>query len=71
MGKRHQASRRRAYGRRQHEVRERAERPAREDLDAVGIALFDSESFTRLAIEHVGGREPLLTGRTVLRFAAD
>ena len=35
MSKRHQSSRRKAYGRRQHEVRERAERrplPERTDL---------------------------------------
>jgi hypothetical protein len=32
MSKRHQASRRKSYGRRQHEVRERHERPVHHDV---------------------------------------
>ncbi len=40
MSKRHQVHRRRAYGRRQHEVRERLERSHPSDL-----AEFDSEPF--------------------------
>ena len=45
MGKRHQASRRRAYGRRQHEVRERSERPTRAEVDAAGITIVEAGSF--------------------------
>ena len=70
MGKRHQASRRRAYGRRQHEVRERSERPARERLDELGIDMFETEPFDRLILEHVGGLEPMGVPRAVLRAAA-
>jgi len=71
MGKRHQASRRRAYGRRQHEVRERSERPARERFDAMGIEILEIDSFDTLVLEHVGGREPTTAPRAVLRAAAD
>jgi len=62
MGKRHQASRRRAYGRRQHEVRERTERPMQRDVDAEGIGVFETGPFEGLdealmpAELHVGGR---------------
>ena len=48
MGKRHQASRRRAYGRRQHEVRERSERPAPIEVDATGITVVEAGSFEGL-----------------------
>jgi hypothetical protein len=50
LSKRHQSSRRKAYGRRQHEVRERQERaqhrePAESELDEWGGAPADPFSF--------------------------
>ncbi len=41
MSKRHQASRRKAYGRRQHEVRERVERRPLSDQAEIMAELFE------------------------------
>lgn len=43
MSKRHQVNRRRAYGRRQHEIRERLERSHPRDLAEFDAIPFDSE----------------------------
>jgi hypothetical protein len=53
MSKRHQASRRRAYGRRQHEIRERQTRqPDNADLALDAASWRDhDESFGRLEVE--------------------
>ena len=48
MGKGHHASRRRSYGRRQHEVRERSERPDRHEADASGVSAFEIGAFDGL-----------------------
>jgi hypothetical protein len=45
MGKRHQASRRKAYGRRQHELRERFERAQGRLDQPVSIEVFDTEAY--------------------------
>jgi hypothetical protein len=41
MGKRHQASRRKAYGRRQHELRERFDRTGADDDFAIRRQAYD------------------------------
>jgi hypothetical protein len=66
MSKRHQASRRRAYGRRQHEVRERAERPARETVDLRGISVQDVEGYDELLLDRLLRPETTAVGRSVL-----
>jgi hypothetical protein len=45
MGKRHQASRRKAYGRRQHELRERFDRSAPPDDTAIRVEVFQTEAY--------------------------
>jgi hypothetical protein len=45
MAKRHQASRRKAYGRRQHELRERFDRSAFRDDASVRIQVFDTDAY--------------------------
>ena len=62
MGKRHHASRRRSYGRRQHEVRERSERPERIEADASGISVFDVAAFDGLT---AAGRPSHSTSRVI------
>ena len=44
MGKRHQASRRKAYGRRQHELRERFEH-GRLGTEPIRVEVFDTEAY--------------------------
>ena len=66
MSKRHQASRRRAYGRRQHEVRERTERPARERIDLRGISVQDVEGYDELLLDRLLRPEPAVVGRSVV-----
>ena len=44
MGKRHQASRRKAYGRRQHELRERFDRGFRGD-EPIHVEVFETEAY--------------------------
>jgi hypothetical protein len=63
MGKRHQATRRRTYGRRQHELREREVRqPEREGWDDIGTALGWEDAVETFA-------RPLDLGAARLRFA--
>ena len=45
MGKRHQASRRKAYGRRQHELRERFDRPALGTDEPIRVEVFQTEAY--------------------------
>jgi hypothetical protein len=45
MGKRHQASRRKAYGRRQHELRERFDRGTLRDGHNVHVEVFETEAY--------------------------
>jgi len=45
MGKRHQASRRRAYGRRQHELRERFERPHLGSDQPIRVEVLDTAAY--------------------------
>ena len=44
MGKRHQASRRKAYGRRQHELRERFEH-TRMGPDSIRVEVYETEAY--------------------------
>jgi hypothetical protein len=44
MGKRHQASRRKAYGRRQHELRERFEH-TRTGTEPIRVEVYDTEAY--------------------------
>jgi hypothetical protein len=75
MSKRHHASRRRAYGRRQHEVRERAERPAQERIDVTRIVVQDIEGYDELLLDRLLRPEPgafsgaMTPSRSVLRGA--
>lgn len=71
MGKRHQVSRRRAYGRRQHEVRERNERPVRDGFDAGGIRVYETEPFDEFLLERLAARVPVTAPRSVLRAPVD
>lgn len=66
MGKRHQASRRKAYGRRQHELRERFDRGGVRDgepssMDAYEVAGYDH------AVGSFGSFDPAVAGG--LRYA--
>ena len=45
MGKRHQANRRKSYGRRQHEIRERLDRPHATPADIAGIRIFNIDAY--------------------------
>jgi hypothetical protein len=45
MGKRHQASRRKAYGRRQHELRERLDRAHGQADQPVYVEVFETEAY--------------------------
>jgi hypothetical protein len=45
MGKRHQASRRKSYGRRQHEIRERFDRPHGASADIASIEVFEVQAY--------------------------
>ena len=45
MDKRHQASRRKAYGRRQHELRERFERPTLGLDEPIRVEVFDTQAY--------------------------
>ena len=45
MAKRHQASRRKAYGRRQHELRERFDRSGIRDGSPIQIEVYDTEAY--------------------------
>jgi hypothetical protein len=44
MGKRHQASRRKAYGRRQHELRERFDRSGQTE-EPIRVDVYDTEAY--------------------------
>ena len=55
MGKRHQASRRKAYGRRQHEIRERIERPRGDDGESMAIEAFDLPGHETSSSDRFGG----------------
>jgi hypothetical protein len=45
MAKRHQASRRKAYGRRQHELRERFDRSDPRADDAVRVEVYETAAY--------------------------
>lgn len=45
MGKRHQASRRKAYGRRQHELRERFDRSGVRDDSTIRIEVYETAAY--------------------------
>ena len=45
MGKRHQASRRKAYGRRQHELRERFDRSGLHDDQLTGVEVYATPAY--------------------------
>ena len=45
MAKRHQASRRKAYGRRQHELRERFDRSSFRDDSAILVQVYDTDAY--------------------------
>jgi hypothetical protein len=45
MSKRHQASRRKAYGKRQHELRERFDRGALRDDQSVRVDVYATEAY--------------------------
>ena len=45
MAKRHQASRRKAYGRRQHELRERFDRSGLRDDQAFRVQVFETHAY--------------------------
>ena len=68
MGKRHQASRRKSYGRRQHEVRERFDRPHLGDADVAGIEVYEVEAYDAPRDDPFGAFE-LSGSRPGLRFA--
>ncbi len=51
MSKRHQSSRRRAYGRRQHELRERVTRRPEDESEPVTEHWLDEERFARFDTE--------------------
>jgi hypothetical protein len=55
MGKRHQASRRKAYGRRQHEIRERIEHPRDPDGEPIAIDVYDVPPYDGQATDRFGG----------------
>ena len=55
MGKRHQASRRKSYGRRQHEIRERFEHPRGHDGEPIAIGVFDVPAYEAHATDRFGG----------------
>jgi hypothetical protein len=63
MSKRHHASRRRAYGRRQHEVRERADRPDRERIDLTHIVVHDIDGYDELLLDRLLRPEPAAVSR--------
>ncbi len=66
MGKRHQASRRRAYGRRQHELRERFDRSGLREGDPIRIDVYQTAAYDD-APEPFGAFD--LAGAGRLRFA--
>jgi hypothetical protein len=66
MGKRHQTSRRRAYGRRQHELRERFDRNGIRDGQPIRVDVFQTEAYDD-ASEPFGAFE--FAGATGIRFA--
>jgi hypothetical protein len=45
MGKRHQASRRKAYGRRQHELRERFDRSGLATDQPIRVEVYETEAY--------------------------
>jgi len=45
MGKRHQASRRKSYGRRQHELRERFDRSGSRDDQSVHVEVYETPAY--------------------------
>ena len=45
MGKRHQASRRKAYGRRQHELRERLDRSGFPDEQLIRVEVYPTRAY--------------------------
>lgn len=45
MGKRHQTSRRKAYGRRQHELRERFDRSGLRDDQPIRVEVYETEAY--------------------------
>ncbi len=49
MSKRHQASRRKSYGRRQHELHERIDRTRRRE--PTSIEVFDTDAFDDCALD--------------------
>ena len=68
MGKRHQASRRKSYGRRQHEVRERFDKPHASSVDVAGIEVYEVRAYDAPHDDPFGALE--LSGpRAGLRFA--
>ena len=68
MGKRHQASRRKSYGRRQHEVRERFDRPHLGAPDTTGIEVYEVEAYDAPRDDPFAAFE-LSSSRAALRFA--
>ncbi len=64
MSKRHQSSRRRAYGRRQHELRERTERiqPTDETEYGTQTAEVDSDGFSFMDLDLSGRRLSFAVG---------
>ena len=66
MGKRHQASRRRAYGRRQHELRERFDRTGIREGDPIRIDVYQTMAYDDTP-EPFGSFDLAVAGR--LRFA--
>jgi hypothetical protein len=58
MGKRHQASRRKSYGRRQHEIRERFERPRGHDGEPIAVDAYDVPDYEVQSTDRFGGLDP-------------
>ena len=66
MGKRHQASRRKAYGRRQHELRERFERP-HAGPDGIGVDVLDTHPYDDIS-DRVGSFDLAIATRIDFAF---
>ena len=66
MAKRHQASRRKAYGRRQHELRERFDRTGLRDDQGIRVDVFDTATYDD---SHDSFASFDLAGSSGLRFA--
>jgi len=66
MGKRHQASRRKAYGRRQHELRERFDH-TRIGTEPLRIEVYDTEAYDETP-ETFASYDLVLAGRVGYSF---